>query len=479
VRAVADDDVAALTPRRREILAHLARGLTNEDIAAELGISPATVRTHLTGLFAALGVQNRTEAAARWHAWSNHAGSVQAVAHVLARPAIAVLPPLTDESPGANGLASALTHELNALFARWCWFPVIARSSVVGARSAGVTAPAIGKALGARFLVDPFLRAHRGGWRLSIQVDDVVDGYCLWVERYDFEQQPFAALDDICAEIVSRAYPVLMARINGQFRDGPRAGDIEAWELAHRAVELQAQRDRAGHDGAVALCQQALARDPTLVMAHHVLGLCAYDAILNQWDDAERGRERLVAAADACIGHAPHAAEGWFLLGRYHQTLGDHPSAIIALETAIARNPSYSPAHALLAQALMLCGRGDDALVRMEHALRLGPRSWVAGLATLHFAAGRFADATELAERAVALTPQYPFARVLAAASAWCVGDRLRAIGHFEQMRLTCPGFEPDAFLATFGADVAAVHRLSQAVHAIRAAVGEVASLAG
>jgi DNA-binding NarL/FixJ family response regulator len=61
----ASDEVperAALTPRQREILALVARGLSSPDIAAELGISPGTVKTHLTAIYKAIGVRNRVQA---------------------------------------------------------------------------------------------------------------------------------------------------------------------------------------------------------------------------------------------------------------------------------------------------------------------------------------------------------------------------------------------------------------------------------
>jgi LuxR family maltose regulon positive regulatory protein len=55
----------ALSAREREVLALLAAGLTNREIAARLVISPETAKKHVAAIYAKLGVKNRTEAAAR------------------------------------------------------------------------------------------------------------------------------------------------------------------------------------------------------------------------------------------------------------------------------------------------------------------------------------------------------------------------------------------------------------------------------
>ncbi|REE02342.1 response regulator transcription factor [Citricoccus nitrophenolicus] len=52
----------ALSPREIDILDQLALGRTNQQIAAGLFISQATVKTHLNHIFGKLGVANRTEA---------------------------------------------------------------------------------------------------------------------------------------------------------------------------------------------------------------------------------------------------------------------------------------------------------------------------------------------------------------------------------------------------------------------------------
>ena len=59
-----DPPVKALTPRQMEILEGLTRGLTNQDIAKELGIREDRVKDHVNAIFSRLNAANRTEAVA-------------------------------------------------------------------------------------------------------------------------------------------------------------------------------------------------------------------------------------------------------------------------------------------------------------------------------------------------------------------------------------------------------------------------------
>lgn len=59
----APPQLAMLTPRERQVLALLPRGLTNRALAAELGISSGTVKTHVERILQKLGVHDRTRAA--------------------------------------------------------------------------------------------------------------------------------------------------------------------------------------------------------------------------------------------------------------------------------------------------------------------------------------------------------------------------------------------------------------------------------
>lgn len=55
-------NVASLTNREREVLIMIARGLSNNAVAAALFVSPATVKTHISRIFAKLDVRDRAQA---------------------------------------------------------------------------------------------------------------------------------------------------------------------------------------------------------------------------------------------------------------------------------------------------------------------------------------------------------------------------------------------------------------------------------
>lgn len=62
-----------LTPREREVLVLVAKGLSNQKIARTLAISERTARTHVSSILSKLGLASRTQAAL----WAIHEGLVE------------------------------------------------------------------------------------------------------------------------------------------------------------------------------------------------------------------------------------------------------------------------------------------------------------------------------------------------------------------------------------------------------------------
>ena len=54
-------EIALLTPRERDVVEQLALGLSNGEVAEALGLSAATVKTHVANILAKLGLQDRVQ----------------------------------------------------------------------------------------------------------------------------------------------------------------------------------------------------------------------------------------------------------------------------------------------------------------------------------------------------------------------------------------------------------------------------------
>jgi DNA-binding NarL/FixJ family response regulator len=58
---VAEDRLSVLTQRERQVVALVGQGLSNEEIGAQLFLSPATARTHVSHAMAKLGARDRAQ----------------------------------------------------------------------------------------------------------------------------------------------------------------------------------------------------------------------------------------------------------------------------------------------------------------------------------------------------------------------------------------------------------------------------------
>ena len=76
IEAVADNNLHDLTSREAEVLACLARGMSNKEIASAFNCSERTIKHHMTGIMQKLKVQNRVQAVLKFQSGQDKTESV-------------------------------------------------------------------------------------------------------------------------------------------------------------------------------------------------------------------------------------------------------------------------------------------------------------------------------------------------------------------------------------------------------------------
>lgn len=453
----ATDDPTALTPRQREIVELLSKGLTNHEISALLGIAENTVRVHVAAILAVLGASNRTEAAFIYRRRTDTADAATAE-----RPAIAVLP-FVDMGPGEDRdhLADGLTEDLIGRLSAWRWFAVISHAS--SRRYAGADQDRIRRELGAAYVVTATVRRTTDRLRVHVHLSETTSAAALHSSSVDAPMQDvFATQDEVCRRIIARLAPELMqaAGTDAARHIEPTSsatGAAAAWQHAVRGMWHLNQRGDNDIAQARDAFDAAVRVDPRCLFAWY--GRCLLHQHLlweQRSEDPARDLEALRAAATECLRIAPHAWQSRTAAGLAAMLGGDRETAEHHLRAALAENPSSSQALSLLAQCHGLAGRHAECAAVLEDALRLNPWSssrWLyqSSLGVMHYLAGDHAKAIARLEDALRERPDAPSVLVvLAAVHAEC-GALEAASTAVERLQATGP-FDIERHIASIGA---------------------------
>lgn len=424
-------DAGPLTPRQLEVLELLARGLTNREIAGVLGVSPGTVKVHVSAVLEALQVTNRTEAAMALQELRPQPPSEDArqVPGFGSRPAIAVLP-FDDLSPDPDDsyFAEALVEELTTGLASWRWFPVIARNSATACGPGPHDLTRLSRELGARFLLEGSVRRTRDRIRIHVQLIDGSNDQHILAEKVECPAGDlFAVQDDLVQRIVGTLAPALL-RVEGLRTLRAPVASLDRWERFQRAMLAVYRMRPAEIEEAVALLEQVLADAPDfaaayagLSHAHFVAGLLALGAT----QGAPASPEQQADAARRAFAHFAHAertgrrateldpldAAGHLGLGAGLAFHGRLAPAVNTFERCLELNPSAALGALALAVCLGWTERWEEAVPLLERAVRLSPKDplhyvFEAFLSATHLRAGRYEQALAHVHRSLQAEPE-------------------------------------------------------------------------
>jgi serine/threonine-protein kinase len=281
--------------------------------------------------------------------------------------------------------ADGMTDEVRGKLATLPGLRVIARGSSSQYRRSQKTPPAIGRELGARYLLTGTVRwvkSADGGNRVRVSPELVELAGGTAVTQW---QQPFeAALTDVFqvqADIADRVAQALQLKLAASHRERleekptPVLGAYDAYLRGEEASNSLGTSDQKALHRAVAYYEQAVALDPgfaaawaQLSRAHSLNAVSVYGTPA----DAEEARR----AAERAIGLTPERAAPHLAMGNYHANVrADFVRALEEYDAALRAAPNAAEVLTAMALAEQSQSRWESSLDHLRRAITLDPRS--------------------------------------------------------------------------------------------------------
>jgi len=279
------------------------------------------------------------------------------------------------DAPDSEYFAAGLADEIRSALSRVDGIRVVSRTSSQSLCESGLTVSEIGARLGAGSVLEGSVRRANNQVKIGVQLSKASDDQVLLSQSYDGALADIFELQNRIAKDVARQMSVTLAP--GELLVVAPTQDLDAYQLYLRAHFQLRRRGVAPVRRAIALFQEAIARDPAYGRAYQ--GLAEAFAIAHGYiPDVEPFIEMSLAAldeAEALGGTDSHADA---IRGFIHLYKKEWESARAGFHAALEGEPDNSDLLQWHSQFLAGLGYVDRALVVTEKSVKEDPLSPVA-----------------------------------------------------------------------------------------------------
>lgn len=360
-------------------------------------------------------------------------------------PSIAALPFQNwSGDPEQDYFADGVVEDIIMALSRIRWLFVIARNSSFTYKGRAVDVKQVGRELGVRYVLEGSVRKAANRVRITGQLIDATTGAHLWADRFEGLLDDIFELQDQIAERVVGAITPKLEHAEIERAKRKPTESLDAYDYYLRGMTHFHQGTKEAITEALPLFNKATALDPDFASAYAMAAWCHFWRKVNGWM-ADRARESAEGAALARraveVGKDDPVA-----LARSGHALahlaGELDGGIALIDKAVVLNPNFAAGWFLGGFLQIWRGEHGDAIERFERAARLSPLDPEmfrvhAGVAMLHLLAGRFDNASSIAERAFRDFPSFLIVVGTMAASHALAGrmdQAQRAMRHMRQL---------------------------------------------
>lgn len=292
---------------------------------------------------------------------------------------VAVLPfKYRGSSAELEELAEGLTEDMVTGLSRFSYLRVIARSSTLRYANESGDIRAIGRELGARYVLEGSLRQAGGKVRLAVQLIDATNGAQLWAETYERTFRPdsvFDLQDELVPPIVSTIADLhgVLPRSMGEAVRGKAIAQLTPYEALLRSFRYSERITAEVLVDARAALEVAVQKAPAYADAWAMLASLYtqdYAQGFNLFPDSLTQAE---AAGRKAVELAPSNHLAWFGLAGVHFFQKELQSFRNAVERAVTLNPMDGNSLANLGELLTFAGDFERGLELSQRAKQLNP----------------------------------------------------------------------------------------------------------
>ena len=337
-----------LTPRQREILNLLRKGLTNNEICKTLNISANTVKVHLANIYKILEVTNRTEAA------SASLSSKESF-DIDNSPKDLVLLFQTKGTFPEHSNAYSLYLSIVEAIHQYHLFRIIDTSETN-------TEPG--------FLIE-VSASESGEEILYISVRIGTSHEILWTTSIKINSDDLQMLAQKSTILLFRSIALASAKLK-YTENSP----IPYWWYA--ATYCYAKLENRSQES-FEICKKTLGPlvkdDSYNDFVLYVLATSYYYAFLENWGNPVESSQTLGEIARKAMYSAPYSIYSQLIMALYNITIGNKAEAIAYLKQVIEANPQTIMARTLLSQIYLLTGQEKLATELIDDCIKHVPES--------------------------------------------------------------------------------------------------------
>ncbi len=351
--------------------------------------------------------------------------------------ALAVLP-FDNISPDSDAdyFSDGLTEELIARLSVVSEIELVSRWASKQFKDTKKDIKAIGRELGARYIVGGSVRRFHESVRITVQLVDIATNRQIWGETYKGKLDDIFDIQEQVAKQIVEALKLKLSFSEKLSLTKRQTVNVEAYDFYLRGQDYVYRLTKRSVEYAIQLFEKAIELDPRYAAAYAACS-SAYGQLYQYFSRAEQYRAKAQELSFKALMYDSNLPEAYAAMGLSYFIWGKFDEATASGKKAIELDPDNYIAYWTLGRIHFSGGNFEEALAQFKRVIDIKPSFYTAyaDLAQAHRGLGRTAEAAAASRQLLDMMPNYLLqnpddsrARMFYAIALLTAGQRERAI---------------------------------------------------